>query len=189
MPTPTPQIGGNRDLEILMDAFAYQFATDPRTSEINWILGDVGMGSPADLPFGYISVMTEAVTWYSANGGAGGLATAGLDDWQITVVLNICIEPHSYIPPIAATPPGASPFNAANNAGFTPPYLEQPGWRSMLEVVQNIKKVMRTSPTILGAATDTRLVESRPVLLEVHDRLYRAVRVTIMTQQRRIRGN
>lgn len=186
MPTPTIT---TRDLETVMDGFAYLLSNDSRTSNINWILGDVGMGAPVNLPFGYISVQDEVVSWYTANGGMGGLA-AGLDDWVIRVILTVCTEPHDFIPPVAAQPPNTSPFNPSNLGGPIV-YQEQPGWRTQLEIIQNIKKVMRTTPgvVVFGAATDTRIVESRWVMAEINEKLYRAARLTIQTQQRRVRGN
>lgn len=182
---PNPII---RDLETLMDAFAYLLATDSRTSSVQWILGDVGMGAPAKLPFGYISVVSESITWYTANGGQGGLAAAGLDDWAIPITLTICFEPHRYLSPAPAMPPAASPFNPTQ-LGTQPPYLEQPGWRGLLEITQLVKATLRTNVTLGGAATDTRVVESRYILQEIQDQIFRASRITIQTQQRRTRGN
>lgn len=172
-----------------MDAYAYLLATDSRTNGIAWILGDVGMGTPTQVPFGYISVVSEAVSWYSASGGSGGLAAAGpqgLDDWMIPIVLTVAHETHRYIGPGPGNPPSTSPFaNLANPL----PYQEQPGWRKSLETTQNIKKVLRTNSNIGGAATTTHVVESRYVLQNIGDQLYRVTRLAIQTQQRRTRGN
>lgn len=176
-----------RDLESLMDGLAYLLATDSRTSGIQWILGDVGMGAPAQIPFGYISVITETVRWYTANGGQGGLA-AGLDDWEIPIVLTVAFEPHRYLPPVPSIPPITSPINPTN-LGLQPPYMEQPGWRNSLEITQKIKATLRTNVTVGGVATDTRIVESRYVLQSIQDTIFRATRMTIQTQQRRVRGN
>lgn len=192
MTAPLPNIL-TRDIEVLMDAFAYMLSTDPRTSDIQWILGDVGMGEPSTVPFGYISLQNEALTWYSAagggSGGQGGLA-AGQDDWTMPIVLSVAFEPHRFVAPIPAQIPDDSPFFPASNEGFTPPYLEQPGWRRALLINNTIKQVLRTLPgaVVLGAATDTRVVESRWLLLNVHNRQYRAARNTVITQQRRTRG-
>ena len=178
-----------RDLETLLDAYAYLLSTDSRTSGISWILGDVGMGAPANTPFGYISPQTENVIWYSANGGTGGLAAGmGLDDWMIPIILTVCIAPHQFVAPVQAVPPPSSPFSL-QTLGSAPPYMEQPGWRTSLEITQNIEKVMRTNTTVGGAATDTRIVESRYVLVDIQNTLFRARRVVIQTQQRRRRGD
>jgi len=177
-----------RDLETLLDALAYLLSTDSRTSAIKWILGDVGMGAPSQTPFGYISPQTEAVTWYTANGGMGGLAAGlGLDDWAIPIILTVCIAPHQFVTPVQAVPPTASPFSQ-QTLGTPPPYLEQPGWRTSLEITQNVEKVMRTNTAVGGAATDTRIVESRYVLVDIQNTLFRARRIVIAAQQRRIRG-
>ena len=43
----------NRDLEEALDAIAYLLATSAYSSQVNWILGDVGMGSPQQLPYAW----------------------------------------------------------------------------------------------------------------------------------------
>ena len=189
MPVPTPNIT-DRDLEILMDAYAYYLSTDDRTKGIKWVLGDPGMGRPSRVPFAYIAQATENVGWYTSdgrNGGFGGLA-AGLDDWQIHIMILLCSEPHRYVDPVPAGPPDNSPFLPSNNGNTQLPYLEQPGWRSTMGMVQNIKKVMRTNSTLGGAASDTRIVESRYLLQDINNQVFRAARLTIATQQRRVRG-
>lgn len=187
---PAPVIDNTKlSLETLMDALGYLLSTDSRTSNIEWILGDVGMGRPTKVPFGYIQQVSETVTWYTAQGkGSGGLA-AGLDDWQIPINLVVAFEAHRFIAPINAIPPSSSPFNPSNNNNQALVYQEQPGWRQALEINQNIKKVLRTNITVLGAATDTRIVESRYLLQAINNELYRAARTTVIGQQRRVRGN
>jgi len=186
---PVPNIT-NRDLEVLMDALAYILQTDSRTSGIKWILGEPGMGRPPAAPFGFIHPQTEMVAWTTANGGAGGLA-AGLDDWNIPILLTVAVEPHREPnAPVAAAPPASSPFATAN-LGIAVPYQEQPGWRKSLEMTQKISAVLRTgaNPVIGGAAAATRIVENRYVLMDIDGQVYRTRRLSLQTQQRRLRGN
>src|ERR1700733_1465927 len=95
VPTGTP--------EEFLDVLAYLLATDtaqlPPTSEVSWIVGDVGMGPPPALPFGFISVNNESVWWMTANGGRGGLSAGGangLDDWQVVATLTVGFAKHDY---------------------------------------------------------------------------------------------
>lgn len=188
---PMPQIP-TRDLEVLMDAFAYLLSTNSPTNEINWAIGDVGIGPPPPLPFGYITHVSEGVGWYTAGGGVGGLSAGGpqgQDDWNIPITLTIALEPHRYPNLLAATPPATSPFFPATLGIQALPYQEAPGYRAFLQAVQKVKGVLRTNSTIGGAASDTRIVESRYILQEIDNSAYRAARMTINTQQRRTRGN
>jgi hypothetical protein len=183
MPQPV-----NKDLEELMDAFAYLLATTADTSGIAWILGDIGMGKPQQLPFGYISQLNEAVNWYSANGGQGGLASAantGLDDWQIQVALTVAYQQHQHVNPVLANPSAGSAFAGLD---IQLPYQEQPGWRGTMKYVQQVKGTLRQNIVVGGFAATTRIVEAKPVQILVGDVLFRAVRITLQTQQRRRRG-
>lgn len=178
----------NRDLEEALDMLAYILATDSRTSGINWILGDVGMGSPSAVPFGYIGVRDESVNWSTAQGGAGlPTGPTGLDDWLIPVLITVAFQPHQFIAPVTASPPVSSPFTAAHLA-VTPPYLEQPGFRTSLQINQKIKGVLRNNITVGGELATTRVTESRYLLQVIQGKLYRASRITCVAQQRRVRG-
>ena len=176
----------NKDLEELMDAVAYLLATSSATSNIAWILGDVGMGAPQDLPYGYVSQLNEQVKWYTANGGQGGNASGpnGVDDWMISIVLTICFQQRDYVEPVTAAPTAGSAFSGLG----TLPYTEQPGWRGALRYVQSVKGVLRTNITIGGFAATTQVVESKPQLLDIDSKVFRAVRISLATQQRRRRG-
>lgn len=184
MALPQPTL---KDLEQFLDALAYLLATDPRTSSLTWILGDVGMGAPAALPFAYISQQNESVKWYTASGGGSGGLAAGLDDWDIPVVITIAFQQHEFVPPMPANPPNGSPFTAAA-LGHPPPYLEQATWRISLQTTQLVKDVLRTNITVGGWVATTRVVEARPVLQAINNVIYRAMRITLATQQRRVRG-
>lgn len=184
-PLPAPS---KRDLEEAVDALAYLLATDPRTSGIQWIVGDVGMGNPTGLPFAYVSVQTEQVKWYTANGkGPGGLA-AGLDDWLIPITLTVAVRKHQFEQPVVAAPPGASSIGAVLTSVGALPYLEQPGWRAQVEVDQPIKDVLRTNITVGGYVATTNVTDSRPRLITIDKTLYRASVISIQAQQRRTRG-
>lgn len=176
-----------------MDMLAYILATNALTSNIHWILGDVGMGNPSQLPFGYIASFSETVRWETAMGGTGGLAAGGkqgLDDWLAPIVLTVAHEPHRYVPPQTAQPPSTSalyPGNLGIAAGAMP-YQEQPGWRKHLQTTQKLKGALRENIVIGGEAATTRITEARYVLQMVQNKLYRASRLTIQAQQRRVRG-
>jgi hypothetical protein len=187
MPLPQPV---KKDLEEFLDALAYLFATDPRTSAITWILGDVGMGAPTTLPFGYISQQSEAVKWMTSDGrgGSGGGLAAGLDDWLIPVIITVAFQQHQYVSPAPATPPSGSPFTAMA-LGTAVPYLEQPGWRTSLQTNQRIKDVLRTNIVVGGEVATTRITEARYILQVINSVAYRASRLTLSTQQRRVRGS
>jgi hypothetical protein len=185
-----PQPSGSFSQEEFLDMLAYILATNPLTSNIQWILGDVGMGAPGRVPFGYIATFNEAVQWYTAAGraspGGGGIA-AGVDDWAITVVMTIAFTPHEWFPPQAATPPLGSPFNAVA-LGSAPPYFEQPTFRVAIEINENVKAVLRTNITMGGEVATTRVVESRYLLQDIDGKQYRVCRITVAAQQRRARG-
>jgi hypothetical protein len=183
-----PQPSGSFSLEELLDMLAYILASNPLTSGIQWILGDVGMGAPSQVPFGYISPYNESIRWSTAGGqaGLGGIA-AGLDDWDIPVVLTVAFQPHQYVPPVAAVPPPGSPFSSTS-LGAQPPYLEQPGFRRAVEINENVKAVMRTNITVGGEAITTRIAEARYILQDIQGQQYRACRITAQSQQRRRRG-
>ena len=176
----------NRDLEEALDAIAYLLATSAYSSQVNWILGDVGMGSPQQLPYGYISHLNESVKWYSAAGGLGGMTggAAGVDDWIMPIVITIAYQQHRYVDPIPAAPSAGSAFSGLG----TLPYMEQPGWREAQFYIQKVKAVLRTNITVGGFVATTQIVESKPVLMNINEILFRCVRITIQTQQRRRRG-
>ncbi len=175
-----------KDLLELMDAVCYMLGTAPATSGITWILGDPGQGAPQALPFGYVSVMNETVKWYTANGGNGGMTggTTGVDDWTMPIVLTLCYQERQYVKPVPAAPYAGSAFNGIG----TLPYLEQPGWRGAQTLVQKIKAVLRENITVGGYAATTTVAETRPILLSLDSKLYRAIRITAVAQQRRRRG-
>lgn len=183
-------LSGTYTPEEMLDVLAYLLAANPATSGIQWILGDVGMGTPTSEPFGYISLFNEQVRWMTANGGLGGLSAGGIlgvDDWQDTVILTVAFAKHNYHSPQEATPPSNSPTNQAN-LGSLPPYLEQPGWRPAIQLAEQMKFVLRQNIVLAGAAATTRVVEWRPVLLNLQGAMFRALRMTVQAQRRQRRG-
>lgn len=187
----TIQPSAARTGEEYLDVLAYTFATSPGTSGVQWILGDVGMGSPTRLPFGYIALFNESVRWMTAQGGSGGLAAGGnrgLDDWDLTTIITVAFQAHDYISPTQAVPPAGSPVSTAA-LGSVPPFLEQPGWRLALQLAEQVKIVLRTNITVSGEVATTRLTESRYLLQVIAGKTYRALRLTLAAQQRRPRGN
>lgn len=187
----TIQPSGAFTPEEYADVLAYNLATNAATAGVEWILGDVGMGKPARLPFGYITVFGEAVRWSTMQGGTGGLATGGnrgLDDWDLTVILTVAFQSHDYFPPGTATPPANSPVLAVLN-GAPVPYQEQPGWRLALQLNEQVKAALRSNPTNSGIGAASRVTESRYLLQNIDGSPYRACRITLSAQQRRPRGN
>lgn len=189
MPTypPWPQ-PANKDLEELLDMLAFVLSMSPATREINWILGDVGMGNPAKLPFGYISNFNESVYWETARGGLSAAGPNGLDDWRGPVVLTVAFAPHQFVAPVTARPPPTSALYPGNLGVQALPYQEQPGWRTALEINQKVKGVLRENIVIAGEAATSTVTESRYVLQVIQGKLYRASRLTLQVQQRRQRG-
>lgn len=189
----TPPQPVNVGLEELMDMLAFILATDSRTENIDWILGDVGMGDPNAVPFGYISNFNESARWESSRGGQGGLPApgqTGMDDWDIPIAITVVFDRHAYAPPITANPPITSPLTAAALGLPKLPWQEQPGWRRALRVNQIVKSVLRSgnNPVIGGEAATTRIIESRYLLQVVRGDVFRAARTTLQAQQRRQRG-
>lgn len=178
---PTPL---KHSLDELMDAFAWMLSTSPQTNDIQWILGDVGMGSPTQLPFAYISRLNQAVKWSTANGSSGGLA-AGLDDWSLPIVITLVLTEHEFISPVTATPPAGNVFA---NEPQPLPYFEQPGWRDVETDVNSVLSVLRENITVGGFAATTTVNECKPILLTIDQNLYRCERISIQAQQRRTRG-
>lgn len=194
-PVSSLQPSGAFTPEEALDVLAYILATDsatsPPTSSVQWIVGDVGMGPPTQLPFGFISLFNEMIQWETSQGGRGGLSAGGsrgLDNWQSLVTLTVAFAKHDYVPPAAAQPPAASPVSA-HSLGVQPPFFEQPGWRLALQMNEAIKAVLRTNITLAGEVATTRVSEARYVLLTIEGSTYRAARCTVQAQQRRPRGN
>jgi hypothetical protein len=185
------KLSGTYTSEEMLDVLAYLLASSPATSGVQWILGDVGMGTPTAVPFGYVSLLNSQIPWMTANGGRGGLSTGGvggLDDWQDTVALTIAFAKHAYENPVQANPPANSPVNPAQ-LGSVPPYKEQPSWRLTIQLVEQVKIVMRENIVIAGSAATTRVGEWRPVLLNVQGAMYRGLRITVQAQRRQPRSD
>lgn len=185
----TPQPSATPSFEEYLDLLAYSLATDARTQQVTWILGDVGMGTPQETPFGYLSPRNDKVRWITARGGTGGLSggVAGVDDWDMVVPITVAFEPHTYLDPVPAAPPAGSPVNPSVLGG-QPPFLEQPGYRTSIEIVNAVAAVLRSNITVYGEIATSTLVESTYVLQSINGKLYRAARLTVAAQQRRRRG-
>lgn len=203
MPTYPPvsslKVSGAFTMEEALDVLAYILQTSSMTTgtntvttaQVEWIVGDVNMGQPGPLPFGYIQPFNESVIWETAQGGRGGLAAGGnrgLDNWQMQILLTVIFAKHDYIPPKISTPPAGSPVSTAA-LGIQPPFFEQPSYRMTMQMVETIKAVLRTNITIAGEVATTRVTESRYLLQNIEGALYRAARISLSVQQRRPRGN
>lgn len=187
MPLPQPV---KPSYEEFLDMLAYMLATNVHTSEIVWIVGDVGMGAPQQTPFAYIAPRNDAIKWYTANGSSGGLPApgpAGLDDHLMLVPITVAVEQHKFLKPVAASPPASSPVSA-QSLGTAPPFFEQPGYRPAMEIQERITRALREDITVGGEVATTTIVETTYVLQIIGGETYRALRLTLQAQQRRRRG-
>lgn len=187
-----PQPSATVSWEEALDFLAYALSTDARTSEVAWIVGDVGMGAPQETPFAYIAPRNDKIDWVTARGSTGGMAGGpeGVDDHDLLIPIVVAFEPHRYIAPVAAEPPAASPVSA-QSLGSQPPFWEQPGYRTSMKILSNILAVLRSSPsniTLGGEIITSTIIETTYVRLEIDGKLYRAARLTLRAQQRRRRG-
>lgn len=175
--------------EEFLDMLSYMLATNPVTSEVLWIVGEVGMGAPQQTPFAYISPRNDKIPWETANGSTGGLPTgpAGFDMHSMVVPVLLCIEEHKYLKPQAAAPPAASAVSAAS-LGAPPPFFEQPGYRAAMGFQQRVTRALREDITVGGVVATTNIVETTYLLANVEGKVFRALRLTLQAQQRRRRG-
>ena len=191
--SPLPQPSGTPGYEEFLDMLAYMLATNSLTSEIAWIVGDVGMGAPQQTPFAYIVPRNDVIPWETANGQTGGLPTggvAGLDMHQMTTPLVVAVQEHKYVKPVVAAPPAGSPVSAAA-LGLQPgevPFFEQPGARAAMGIQHNITQVLRENITVGGEVATTRILETAYVLQVLEGKTYRALRLTLAGFQRRRRN-
>lgn len=144
-------------------------------SDVTWIVGDVGMSDPENLPFGFIIPLNDQVATYSANGLPGGVH--GVDKDQFTIPMLIVHAQHQYAAPVVNTSPTQSGS----------PFLEQPSYRDLLRLGQNVRKAFRANITLDGLITTSRVSELRYVLAVIDAKEYRAVRLTLEVAQRRQR--
>lgn len=176
-------------VEEFLDMLGYALATNANTSEVIWILGEVGMGKPDRTPFAYIAPRNDRITWETANGQTGGLPTGpmGFDMHQLLVPITVAVEQHKYLTPAVATPPATSPISAAS-LGHAPPFFEQPGYRASMDIQRRIGRALREDITLGGEVATTNIVETTYLLQVIEGDIYRAMRLTLQAQQRRRRG-
>lgn len=184
-----PQPSATVSYEEYLDFLAYMLATDERTSEVSWIIGDVGMGAPQETPFAYIAPRNDSIPWKTAGGSKGGMSGGpqGVDDHLLIVPITIAFEPHRYVEPVQAAPPTTSPVSH-QSLGVEPPYFEQPGARTAMQIVDRVTAVLREKITVGGVIATSNIVETAYVLQVIDSKPYRAARLTIQAQQRRRRG-
>jgi hypothetical protein len=182
LPAPSSAVS----YEELVDMLAYMLATSTRTSEVVWIVGDVGMGAPQQTPFGYIAPRNDKIQWMTS-GGLPAPGTQGLDDHTLTVPITVAVEPHQYLQPVQAEPPAGSPLSA-QSLGVAPPFFEQPGYRASMRIADQITAALRENITLGGEVATTTIVETTYVLQRIEGDLFRALRLTVQAQQRRRRG-
>jgi len=186
MTLPAPS--GTPSFEEFLDMLAYMLATNEHTSEVAWIIGDVGMGAPQQTPFGYIAPRNDNIPWMTAQGSTGGLpgGSHGLDDHAMLVPITVAVQPHAHLQPIEAAPPESSPLSK-HSLGTQPPYFEQPGYRAAMELQDRIRIALRENITLGGEVITTTIVETTYVLQTIESDVYRALRITLQAQQRRRR--
>jgi hypothetical protein len=187
---PLPQPSSSVTYEEFLDFLAYMLATSEETSEVNWIIGDVGMGAPQQTPFAYISPRNDRINWSTAKGSTGGLPApglAGMDDHLMLVPMTIAVEPHRYLKPVTADPPSSSPVSEAN-IGQTLPFFEQPGYRTAMQLQGKLSTALRQNITVNGVVATTNIIETTYLLQEIEGKPFRALRIILQAQQRRRRG-
>jgi hypothetical protein len=146
-------------------------ALDPSPSTVTWIIGDVGMGAPQGLPFGYIAPFNDKLPAYSAGGSSGPVR--GVDMEAATIPLLIVLDEHDYSPPVPSV--------------INPVVLEQPGYRPMMNLVENILTALRRNITLGGVAATSTITEARYVLVDIASKKYRGCRMTLSVTRRRPR--
>lgn len=135
----------------------------PLVTDITWIVGDVGMGDPNALPFGFIAPFNDVVAPRTGGGH-------GVDMDTLTIPMLIVLAPHDYEQPI----PSANTF-----------FKEQPGFRTMLQLCQNVRSALRANITVSGLVATSLISEMRYVLVTIDNKTYRGCRITLNAQMRR----
>jgi hypothetical protein len=153
-------------MEAFLDKLANYLATDPHgkgTAAVTWILGDTGTSELQTWPVGYITPFNDEIQ--PLTGGVNGV-----DKDTYLVPLFIVDDLHRYGEPVQTQ--GQQ-------------YMEQPGYRSLLQYAQAVRAAVRANITLDGVIATSRVIEIRYVQLKLAERLLRAARVTIQAQQRR----
>lgn len=178
-------IGTPGTYECAVDTIAYylshppikespRFDHQPDTTVVHWVaFGDVGMGPSPGLPVGYISPLNDSIVPYGKGGSTGGPFGSDMDEYAMPFL--IIQGEHKVEPPVEAT--------AIAEAG----YLEQPGGRALMDLVQSVRKALRVEPTFGGAVATSTITEIRPMLINLDKKLYRGARLTLTARQRRSR--
>jgi hypothetical protein len=177
-------IGEAGEYQTLVDTLGYylshppiadpRFASQPDTTITHWVVnGDIGLGPGPGLPVGYIAPLNDSIVPYGKGGSTGGPFGSDMDEFTVPILL--IQGEHKVEPPIEAT--------AIENPG----YLEQPGGRALMELVQNVRKALRVEGTFGGAVATSSITEIRPMLINLDDKLYRGARLTLTARQRRPR--
>jgi hypothetical protein len=173
-------IGAPGQYETLLDTLANYlgnkpvFAQQPDTSVVHWVLGDIGMGPTPGLPVGFISPLNDALIPYGRGGSTGGPHGTDMDDY--TVPMLIIQAEHKAQEPVPTKQAGASE------------YLESPGYRELMQLVQKVRAALRIEPTFGGAVATSTITELRPMLIDLDTKVYRGARLTLVARQRRSRG-
>jgi len=135
--------------------------------------GDIGLGPGPGLPVCYISPLNDSIVPYGKGGSTGGPFGTDMDEYQVPCL--IIQGEHKVEPPVEAT------------AISEPGYLEQPGGRALMDLVQNVRKALRVEPTFGGAVATSTITEIRPMLINLENALFRGARLTLTARQRRPR--
>lgn len=155
-------------------ASAPVFSKQPDTTVVHWVLGDIGMGSVPGLPVAFIAPLNDAIVPYGKGGSTGGRHGTDMDDYQVPLL--IIQAEHKVEEAIPATVIPAAPF------------YEMPGYRDLMTLVQDVRAALRVEPTFGGAVATSTITESRPMLIELDNKIYRGARMTINARDRRSRG-
>lgn len=148
-------------LALFLDQFV---GPSPGPGDVTWVLGDIGQGEPQALPIGYIAPLNDSPKGYSAG--------VDMDTYQVPMLV------------VFAKHIVAQPVQSQNTQTF-----EQPGYRNLLQLAQNIRGALRTPMgiTLGGLVATSSVVEIRYVLTQIDSKTYRAARITVEIKQRRAR--
>lgn len=131
-----------------------------------WILGDMGMGAPTALPFGYIIPSLDKVIPFT-----GGIHGVDMDEYLIDLI--VVDDLHKYGSPVP------------QQSGQAGSWLEQPGYRNLLRIGQAIRAAFRANITLGGNIAKSSEPKIQYVPVVIDNKSYRGLRITIDASMRR----
>lgn len=151
------------------------FSNQPDTTVVHWVVGDIGMGGIPGLPVGFIAPLNDAILPYGRGGSTGGPHGTDMDDYSVPMLL-IEAEHVQQDAVISEVIEGAQ-------------FYEMPGYRGLIQLVEDVRKALRAEPTLGGVvAATTTITEARPMLINLDTKVYRGARMTLSAKARVSRG-